>query len=98
MPCRDYEDSDRWANDDLRNQNDKLARIACSVLTAFIDADPIASAEFLENNEEADHWWDKHQKADADAKAERDRKIKEQTLKQNALAKLTSEEKKALGL
>jgi len=83
MPCRDYEDDNRWVESQLREQNSKLARIACNALAAFT---------------EADQWWLAHQKADAAARAERERKAAEHNLKQRALAKLTPEEKAVLGL
>ena len=100
MPCRDYEDdcNRNWVADDLRKQNDKLARIACNSLRAFFNADPATCQEFLDKNKEVNTWWEAHEIADAAAKAEREEQYRLKNLKQNALSKLTSEEKKALGL
>jgi hypothetical protein len=99
MPCRDYEDdNNHWDGVQIQAQNDKLARIACNALTAFQEADPIAIAEFLENNEEADTWWTAHQKADAEEKARKEKEKAEKELKKQALAKLTAAERKALGV
>jgi hypothetical protein len=98
MPCRDYEDDNRWVEPQLREQNSKLARIACNALAAFTEADPRAASKFLDDNDEADQWWSEHQKADDAAKAERERKAAEHKLKNSALAKLTPEERKVLGV
>lgn len=98
MPCRDYEDDRNWVDNDLREQNNKLARISCNALTAFSKANPEELAKFLHSNVEADYWWENHQAADKannERIAEEKRKNK---VKKAALAKLTPEEKKALGL
>jgi hypothetical protein len=98
MPCRDYEDDRNWVNDDLRKQNDKLARIACNALSAFQESYPEACNDFLSTNKEAKTWWSEHQLADAAAKAEKERKAHEKKVKREALSKLSEEERRILGL
>lgn len=98
MPCRDYEDDNRWENSQLRQQNNKLARVACGALAAFAEANPDACNAFLAKHHEAKKWWNDHKAADEAARLERERKEHEFKVKAGALAKLTDEERKALGL
>jgi hypothetical protein len=101
MPCRDYEDDYRTVNDsrekaELRKQNDRLARIACKAMTALEEA---GQEDFLLlKDEEVREWWAKHKEADAKAKAEREEKARIARIKKEALAKLSTEERKALGI
>lgn len=102
MPCRDYEDSYSYNSNsdekirDLKKQNDRLARIACAAMT---ELEKLGKEDFLIlKNEEVGTWWAKHKEADRlaqIAKAEIARKAK---IKKDALAKLTDEEKKVLGI
>lgn len=98
MPCRSYEDDYLQVASDTREQNNKLARIACSALNAFNEADPEACAKFLGKNHEAHTWWEGHKVADAAEKARVAKEKAEKKLAKAALAKLTPEERKALGL
>ena len=101
MPCKDYEDYDRYADYQkdikaLEKQNDRLARIACKAMTA-LSADGHADFLLLKD-EEVREWWVKHQEADRkarEAELEKQRLIK---LKADALAKLSPEERKVLGI
>ena len=101
MPCRDYEDDYRTLNDsrekaELRKQNDRLARIACKAMTALEEA---GQEDFLLlKDEEVRGWWKKHKEADAKAKAEREEKARMARIKKEALSKLSTEERKALGI
>jgi len=101
MPCMSYESN--WASDSndrdikrLKSEADKLARIACKAMTELVKS---GHADFLVlKDDEVREWWDKHQEDDRkaqEAKAERARKAK---LKKDALAKLSDEEKKILGI
>ena len=103
MPCRSYEDDYRsgsptesWQYKELKENNDKLARIACKAMTELVKS---GHADFLIlKDDEVREWWDKHQEDDRkaqEAKAERARRAK---LKKDALAKLSDEEKKILGI
>lgn len=101
MPCMSYESN--WASDSndrdikrLKSEADKLARIACKAMTELVKS---GHADFLVlKDDEVREWWDKHQEDDRkaqEAKAERARKAK---IKKDALAKLSDEEKKILGI
>jgi len=92
-----------WASDSndrdikrLKSEADKLARIACKAMTELVKS---GHADFLVlKDDEVREWWDKHQEDDRkaqEAKAERARRVK---LKKDALAKLSDEEKKILGI
>jgi len=92
-----------WASDSndrdikrLKSEADKLARIACKAMTELVKS---GHADFLVlKDDEVREWWDKHQEDDRkaqEAKAERARKAK---IKKDALAKLSDEEKKILGI
>lgn len=101
MPCMSYDTN--WANSSndreiklLKKEADKLARIACKAMTELVNQ---GKADFLvlKDNEVRD-WWEKHQEDDRkaqEAKHERERKAK---VKKDALAKLSAEERKVLGI
>lgn len=101
MPCMSYDTN--WASSSndrdikrLKEEADKLARIACKAMTELVKS---GHADFLVlKDDEVREWWDKHQEDDRkaqEAKAERARRAK---LKKDALAKLSDEEKKILGI
>ena len=103
MPCRSYEDDYRtgsptesWQYKELKANNDKLARIACKAMSELVKS---GYADFLVlKDDEVRKWWEQHQAADLKAqneKAEKDRLAK---ARKDALAKLTPEEKKILGI
>ena len=99
MPCRDYE-SDGWGesfvNVKLKEQSDRLARIACKAMTELVKS---GKADFLIlKDDEVREWWEQHQEADRKAREEKERKKREAKIKKEALAKLTDEEKKLLGI
>ena len=69
MPCRDYEYIDN-ANSfsKLKEQNDRLARIACKAMTALTE---LGKEDFLIlKDDEVREWWEKHQIADRLAQEE----------------------------
>lgn len=107
MPCRDYE-SDSWGRvggiapsdyNKLKDQADRLARIACKAMYALENDSPLD--ELMEDAEIA-KWWPAHKKADEARKkkeeAEKLKRAEELKLKKAALAKLTPEEIEAFGL
>ncbi len=102
MPCRDYEDDHRVhdAYDSeiraLKKQNDRLARIACKAMTE-LEKDGHADFLLLEDDE-VRIWWAKHKEADVKAKAEREEKARLALVKKEALAKLSAEERRVLGI
>jgi hypothetical protein len=101
MPCRDYETTSDYSDYEaeiraLTKQNDRLARIACKAMTALEEA---GQEDFLLlKDEEVREWWKKHKEADAKAKAEREEKARIARIKKEALAKLSAEERQALGI
>ena len=106
MPCLSYDTE--WVNTNprrshteiaLKNECDRLARIACKAMATLEQLDPELN-NFKDR--EARKWWSDHKKAD---KARMDREAKEKAkldeqekLRQAAMAKLTPDEIKAFGL
>lgn len=101
MPCRDYEDDRAYHDYDsevraLKKQNDRLARIACKAMTAL---EELEKEDFLLlKDDEVRTWWLKHKEADAKARAEAEEKARRDRIKKEAIAKLTEEERKILGI
>ena len=108
MPCMSYDTN--WASErtsvsmrDLKNlkeEADKLARIACLALTELEKVDPESGV--LTFPSELTRWWSAHKKAD-EARIEKEQKEKakiaeQKRLRKAALAKLTPEERAAFGL
>lgn len=101
MPCMSYDTN--WAhgsNDSdvrrLKKEADKLARIACEALTELEKA---GKADFLIlKNDELREWWEAHKEADRKEKARVAEKERRERVKQEALDRLTDEEKELLGL
>ena len=102
MPCRDYT-SDDYINSRsdanerrLKAQADKLARIACKAMEALIKD---GRGDFLLlKDDEVRSWWQEHQRADAEAKAAAEEKLRRKRLKEEAMAKLSDDELIILGL
>ena len=102
MPCRDYE-SDSWSSYDssrefqkLKQQADKLARIACKAMTALEESE---KEDFLLlKDDEVREWWQAHKEADRKEKARLAEKERRARVKAEALARLSDEEKELLGL
>jgi hypothetical protein len=84
------------ANKEIKQHTDKLARIACKAMTELVKS---GHADFLIlKDDEVREWWEKHQEDDRkaqEAKAEKERRAK---VRKEALAKLSDEEKKLLGI
>jgi hypothetical protein len=106
MPCRDYESSysgSSYTETRLKEQCDRLARIACKAMTAL---EKDGHADFLLiKDEEVRDWWLQHKEADrkrmeeeARKKAERAEKKRLKQIKEDLLGRLTEDEKKALGI
>lgn len=102
MPCRDYT-SDDYINSRsdanerrLKAQADKLARIACKAMEALVKD---GRGDFLLlKDDEVRTWWQEHQRADAEAKAAAEEKLRRKRLKEEAMAKLSDDELIILGL
>ena len=106
MPCRDYDTrwDDTWRNayesdakqKAMKQHADKLARIACKAMTELVKS---GQADFLIlKDDEVREWWEAHQEADRKAKEAQAEKRRIAKLKMEALAKLSDEEKKVLGI
>lgn len=101
MPCMSYDTNWAHGSNDrdikrLKEEADKLARIACAAMT---ELEKQGREDFLIlKNEEVGTWWAKHKEADRKerervAELERKKRVKEEALK-----RLTDEEKELLGL
>lgn len=96
MPCMDYESSHDDSGRKLKKQNDRLARIACAAMEE-LERNGIAEVIMLKNDELRD-WWSAHKEAD---RIERERVAEEERkarVRQEALDRLSAEEKELLGL
>lgn len=99
MPCRDYE-SDSWDYSSearkLKKQADKLARIACKAMEAL---EELEQEDFLLlKDDEVREWWNAHKEADRKEKARVAEQQRREAVKQEALNRLSQEEKELLGL
>lgn len=97
MPCRDYESDNGYEmREHYKQQCDKLARIACA---AMEELERQGKEDFLIlKNEEVGHWWAAHKEADRKEKARVAELERRKRVKEEALARLTDEEKELLGL
>ena len=100
MPCYDgggpsYSDN----TDELRRMKariDLLARVACRALTELED-NGIADLLLLRDDETRE-FWEKHKEFDRKRRAAEAEKLRLEEVKKTALAKLTNEEREALGI
>lgn len=91
MPCRDeFADQDYYS--ELSNRLNKITKVACEILTTL-------PAEQIDKfSTETKQWWEEHQRYDK-LRIKREKAQQElEKVKQNAKAKLTPAERKALGL
>lgn len=96
MPCMSYDDRPDYSAREWKSKTDKLARIACKAMTELVEQ---GKADFLLiKDDEVREWWDQHQEADRKAREAREKKEHEKRIRKEALAKLTDEEKKILGI
>ena len=99
MPCYDGSGpsySDTFEMQQMKARNDLLARVACRALTELED-NGIADLLLLRDDETRE-FWIKHKEFDRARKAEEEKKLRLEELKKTALAKLTNEEREALGI
>jgi len=102
MPCQSYDSSWDRADDDrqkikeLKKQADMLARIACKALTE-LEANKIEDMLLL-RDDEVRVWWKKHKEDDAREQARLAEIERKKRIKEEALAKLSTEERELLGL
>lgn len=92
-----------WAHDSndadvrrLKKEADKLARIACAAMDELIKH---GKADFLVlKNDELREWWEQHQEDDRKERERRAEIERRKRIKEEALARLSDEEKELLGL
>ena len=100
MPCYDgsgpsYSDN-TYEMRKMKERNDLLARVACRALTELED-NGIADLLLLRDDETRE-FWIKHKEFDRKRRAAEAEKLRLEEVKKAALAKLTDEEKAALGI
>ena len=105
MPCRSYEDDYRtgsptesWQYKELKENNDKLARIACQAMDALRTSDDPGLYQELMKNKEIGDWYTAHRKADEKSRKDSEAKLAKENLRKQAVSKLTPEELAAFGL
>ncbi len=104
MPCRDWDD-ERPAYTRERKENDELTKMLCTVLSTLEAENELDHfAELFDykeggiTREKLFAWWKAHKEEDA-ARREAERKAREiQEKRKAALAKLSKEEQKLLGV
>ena len=101
MPCQSYDDSwDSGSNErkirELKKQADMLARIACKAM-AELERNEIEDLLILKDDE-VRTWWKKHKEDDAREQARLAEIERKARIKQEALDRLSDEEKEVLGL
>jgi hypothetical protein len=101
MPCQSYDSSWDDGSDarkirELKKQADMLARIACKALTE-LENNEIEDMLLL-RDDEVRTWWKKHKEDDAREQARLAEIERKARIKEEALAKLSSEERELLGL
>jgi len=109
MPCLSYETE--WVHDVtrsgkrtpeitfLKNECDRLARIACNAITALEQLDPELKTF---KDRDSRKWWSDHKKSDqariAKEEKEKAKLEAQEKMRKEALAKLTPEEIEVFGL
>lgn len=99
MPCSDGGWSRSVDDSEIRSlekRNDKLARIACAAMTA-LEANGIEDFILLENDEVRE-WWAEHKEFDRKRREKEAERKRLAQIRQDALAKLSPEERKVLGI
>jgi hypothetical protein len=80
----------------MKARNDLLARVACRALTELED-NGIADMLLLRDDETRE-FWIKHKEFDRKRRAAEEKKLRLEELKKAALAKLSNDEREALGI
>lgn len=96
MPCMSYDDRPDYSDREWKNKTDKLARIACKAMEA-LERDGRADLLLLKDDEVRE-WWIAHQEADRRAREAAEAKKAKADARARALAKLTEEDRVALGI
>jgi len=102
MPCTYTETPDEIRQNERKRlahrktELNKVTKLLCFVMTTLYDGEsrPAQVAMALAKNTELQNWWSEHQKRDTIREKEEAREV----VKKKALAKLSLEEKRILGL
>lgn len=106
MPCYDSRDHDGSATEALRARVVFMEAALCATLNALrrinlIHADPLDSIDYVEAGiakKDLNRWWQEHIAKDEARKIREEADRQRKVLREDALAKLSDEEKKVLGL
>lgn len=105
MPCRDWTVEDEWR---MRGSAEKamLSASLCAILT-LLEKDPAGFVLMLKkidwkeagvSKREFMRWWEDHKEKDAARQVREAKEKAEKKIRDEALSKLTDEEKKILGV
>lgn len=102
MPCPGDATMGRWSGSDKelrvnKKEFDLVTRLLCS-LCRFLEKLGMAKTITEIENGELETWWQAHKKMDAEREAKETEWENNKRLRLKALAKLTDEDKKVLGL
>lgn len=95
MPCRDGGPIDTYENPTTRRRLDLATRVACEALRS-LDKNRLNGSSSL--SKEARDWWAAHQEEDRRRERQEQQQREREALRRKARAKLTPEERKALGI
>ena len=90
MPCR-VDDFGTTDTERYRDEANKVTRMLCTMCEVYEKAGFAIPGSIV-------GWWEKHQEVDRKRREAEEKERLRKLLKKNALNKLTSEERKALGL
>ena len=94
MPCMSSEGMGQGYDYEARAENDRLARVSCDIMRV-LEMQGIDLSLF---NGETREWWDRHKAEDRRRETAAATAARKQELRQAALAKLSPDEREALGL
>lgn len=104
MPCRDWTVEDRYS--EISKELSKVSASLCAVLTV-LEGDDAAFSAILKKidwkeagitKREFLMWWEDHKEQDKIRRARVAKELREIKIRKDALAKLTPEERKILGV
>lgn len=95
MPCMSSTGMGSDGTDyEARRENERLTRVSCDIIRTL----EAAGADLSRFSEETRRWWDQHKASDAAREQARLDMQRRDAIREAALAKLTPEERKALGV
>jgi hypothetical protein len=92
MPCYDERSSPAYVAREFKERLDKATRVACTLLTKMHPRD------IRELPKEIQEWWGDHQELDRQREMREQEARERKRKKKAALAKLSPEERKVLGI